>query len=99
MTLADGAPKAQQYFVDALDVYASLCYHFGRYAVSEDKTHMFFCRTHHAELHQYLARLARSSRYFSRHLYAFVCALRLFIYYFDHRQLKEGFFTIQLPYH
>ena len=41
MTLVDGTPKAYQYFVDALDVYASLCYHFGRYVVSEGKTHMF----------------------------------------------------------
>ena len=36
--IVDHAPKATWYYSDAFDVYASLWYHWGRYAVSEGKT-------------------------------------------------------------
>ena len=42
-----------------------------------------------AELRHYLARLARRSRYFSRCPYALSCALRLFVYSFNRRQLYK----------
>ena len=87
--IVDEAPKARWYFSDALDVYASLWYHFGRYQVSEGKTDTFSVEADNAELRHYLARLARSSRCFSRCPYALECALRLFIYCFNSRQLYK----------
>jgi len=42
-----------------------------------------------AELRHYLARLARKSRCFSRCPYALQCALRLFVYCFNSRQLYK----------
>lgn len=90
--IVDDAPKAKWYFSDALDVYASLWYHFGRYTVSEGKSDTFSVEADNAELRHYLARLARSSRCFSRCHYALTCAVRLFVYYFNHRQLKKHLF-------
>ncbi len=90
--IVDEAPKAKWYFSDAFDVYASLGYHFGRYAISEGKADTFSVEADNAELRHYLARLARSSRCFSRCPYALACAVRLFVYYFNHRQLKKRLF-------
>ncbi len=87
--LVDHAPKATWYYSDALDVYATLWYHWGRYAVSEGKADTYSVEGDNAELRHYLARLARSSRCFSRCPYALHCAVRLFVYYFNLRQLKK----------
>ena len=87
--IVDHAPKANWYYSDAFDVYESLWYHWGRYAVSEGKTDTFSVEGNNAELRHYLARLARSSRCFSRCPYALSCAVRLFIYYFNQRQLRK----------
>lgn len=64
--IIDHAPKATWYDSDAFDVYASLWYYWGRYAVSEGKTDTYSVEGNNAELRHYLARLARSSRCFSR---------------------------------
>lgn len=42
-----------------------------------------------AEFRHYLARLARKSRCFSRCPYALKCAIRLFVYCFNRRQLYK----------
>lgn len=88
-TLVDEAPKAKWYFSDGLDVYDRLWYHYGRYEVSVGKTETYSVEADNAELRHYLARLARSSRCFSRCPYALSCALRLFVYCYNHRQLKR----------
>jgi IS1 family transposase len=85
----DGAPKSRQYFSDAFDAYSRLWYHGGRYEVSQGKTDTFSVEADNAELRHYLARLARSSRCFSRCPYALICSLRLFIYCFNGRQLYK----------
>jgi IS1 family transposase len=87
--LVDRAPKARWYFSDAFDVYEQLWYHGGRYAVSDGKTDTYSVEADNAELRHYLARLARASRCFSRCPYALACALRLFVYCYNHRQLKR----------
>ena len=87
--IVDHAPKAKWYFSDAFDVYASLWYHWGRYAISEGKSDTYSVEGNNAELRHYLARLARSSRCFSRCPYALHCAVRLFVYYFNQRQLRK----------
>ena len=90
--IVDHAPKADGYYSDALDVYASLWYHWGRYAVSEGKADTYSVEGNNAELRHYLARLARASRCFSRCPYALSCAVRLFVYYFNQRQLRKRLF-------
>lgn len=87
--IVDGAPKAKWYFSDGLDLYYLLWYHFGRYEVSEGKSETYSVEADNAEMRHYLARLARSSRCFSRCPYALSCAMRLFVYCFNHRQLQS----------
>jgi len=87
--MVDDAPKAKQYYSDAFDAYDRLWYHFGRYEVSEGKTDTYSVEGDNAELRHYLARLARSSRCFSRCPYALECALRVFIYCYNRRQLYK----------
>ena len=87
--MVDDAPKAKQYFSDAFDAYDRLWYHWGRYEVSEGKTDTYSVEGDNAELRHYLARLARSSRCFSRCPYALACALRLFVYCYNRRQLYK----------
>lgn len=88
-TIVDEAPKAKWYFSDGFDVYYQLWYHFGRYEVSVGKSDTYSVEADNAEMRHYLARLARSSRCFSRCPYALSCALRLFVYCYNHRQLKS----------
>jgi IS1 family transposase len=87
--VVDQAPKAKWYFSDAFDPYAQLWFHFGRYEVSEGKSETYSVEADNAEFRHYLARLARKSRCFSRCPYALYCAVRLFVYCFNQRQLKS----------
>ena len=87
--IVDEAPKAKWYFSDAFDVYASLWYHLGYYQVSVGKSDTYSVEADNAELRHYLARLGRSSRCFSRCPYALACAVRLFVFYFNQRQLRK----------
>lgn len=87
--LVDGAPKAKQYFSDGWEAYASLWYHLGFYQVSLGKSDTYSVEADNAELRHYLARLARASRCFSRCLHALQCAIRLFVYCFNSRQLYK----------
>jgi IS1 family transposase len=88
-TLVDFAPKAGQYFSDAFGRYAWLWYHGGNYEVSDGKRDTYSVEGDNSELRHYLARLARKSRCFSRCPYALICALRLFIYAYNGRQLYK----------
>jgi len=87
--LVDEAPKAKQYFSDGWEAYASLWYHLGYYQVSQGKSDTYSVEADNAELRHYLARLARSSRCFSRCLLALQSAIRLFVYCFNSRQLYK----------
>jgi len=87
--IVDDAPKAKKYYSNAFDTNAGLWYHLGRYEVSNGKTDTYLVEGDNSELRHYLARLARKSRCFSRCPYALVCALRLFVYSFNSRQLYK----------
>jgi IS1 family transposase len=87
--MVDDAPKAKQYYSDAFNAYEWLWYHCGRYEISEGKTDTYSVEGDNAELRHYLARLARSSRCFSRCPYALECAIRLFVYCYNSRQLYK----------
>ena len=88
-SIVDEAPKAKEYFSDGWEAYASLWYHLGQYQVSQGKSDTYSVEADNAELRHYLARLARSSRCFSRCPYALTCAVRLFVYCFNGRQLHK----------
>lgn len=90
--IVDYAPKAEWYYSDAFNVYASILYHWVRYAFLEGKTDIYSMECNHAKLRHYLARLARSSRCFSCYPYALHCAVRLFVYYFNQRLLRKHLF-------
>lgn len=90
--MVDDAPKAKWYFSDGFELYAQLWYHFGRYEVSQGKNDTFSVEGDNAELRHYLARLARQSRCFSRCPYALQCALKLFVFAFNRRQLHKQAF-------
>jgi insertion element IS1 protein InsB len=90
--MIDGAPKAKWYLSDAFDVYACLWYHYGRYEVSQGKNDTYSVEGDNSELRHYLARLARRSRCFSRCPYALQCALKLFVFSFNSRQLHKQMF-------
>jgi IS1 family transposase len=87
--MVDDAPKAKWYYSDGFGAYARLWYHFGRYEVSVGKADTYSVEGDNAELRHYLARLARKSRCFSRCPYALQCALKLFVYCFNSRQLYK----------
>jgi IS1 family transposase len=87
--LVDEAPKANQYYSDGWDAYAHLWYHLGQYQVSDGKTDTYSVEACNAELRHYIARLARSSRCFSRCPLALHSAVHLFVFYFNSRQLYK----------
>lgn len=87
--VVDQAPKAKWYYSDGFDAYARLWYHFGRYEVSEGKSDTYSVEADNAELRHYLARLARKSRCFSRCPQALQCAIRLFAFCYNSRQLYK----------
>jgi IS1 family transposase len=89
LELVDDAPKAKQYYSDAFDTYDRLWYHYGSHEVSEGKTDTYSVEGDNADLRHYLARLARSSRCLSRCPFALMCALRLFVYCYNRRQLYK----------
>ena len=88
-TLVDAAPKAKWYYSDAFEACDRLWYHFGRYEISQGKNETYSVEGGNAELRHYLARLARRSRCFSRCPKALECALKLFIFAFNSRQLHK----------
>jgi hypothetical protein len=87
--VVDQGPRANQYFSDAFPTYEGLVYYPGKYAVSEGKTDTYSVEGDNAELRHYLARLARRSRCFSRCPLALCCALKLFFFAFNSRQLYK----------
>jgi NAD(P)H-dependent FMN reductase len=60
--------------------------------ISKGKADTYSVEVDNAELRHYLARLARQSRCFSRCPYALECALRLFVFCFNSRQLHKQHF-------
>ena len=90
--MVDQAVKAKRYHSDAFDAYDRLWYHYGQYEVSQGKTDTYSVEGDNAELRHYLARLARRSRCFSLCIHALEWAVRLFIYYFNRRQLYKQLF-------
>ena len=88
-SLIDTSPKAKQYFSDEFPVYGSLVYYPGRFAVSKGKEETYSVEGVNTELRHHLARLVRRSRCFSRCPIALECAIKLFVFCYNSRQLHK----------
>lgn len=87
--VVDDGPCPTQYFSDKFRVYEALVYYPAKHTFSEGKTDTYSVEASNAELRHYLARLARSSRCFSRRAEALKAAIQLFVYSFNRRQLHK----------
>jgi IS1 family transposase len=85
--LVNQAPQARFYYSDLFATYRNLVYSPGLYTPMPDKSETFRVEGDNAEIRHYLARLARSSRCFSRSIHALRRALTLFVHAFNARQL------------
>ena len=85
------APQAKQYYSDAFPVYDTL-YYGAPYELRTDKLETYAVEAVNADLRHYLKRLARKSRCFSRCMLSLVENIRLFVYYYNQRQLAKHLF-------
>jgi IS1 family transposase len=84
----DRAPRAQQYYSDAFPVYGTL-YYSAPFELRNDKKETYSVEAVNADLRHYLKRLARKSRCFSRCPNALRCALQIFVYCYNQRQIRK----------
>jgi IS1 family transposase len=85
--VVDQSPHANQYFSDHNPIYSALVYYPGKYAQSDGKSETYSVEGVNAECRHYLARLVRRSRCFSRCPHALTCAIKLFVFCHNSRQL------------
>lgn len=88
-SLVDRAPPARFYYSDLFAVWRAVLYLTGLHTPMPDKSETFRVEGDNAELRHYLARLARSSRCFSRSLKALGQAINLFVHAWNARQLHH----------
>ena len=84
----DRAPPAARYYSDALNTYRELCW-WGEHTAMYDKSQTYSVEGDNAELRHYLARLTRKSRCFSKCIHALRRAVDLFVWCWNHRQLRR----------
>ena len=87
-SVIDTASKAQSYYTDGFLMYQDLSY-WGTHTMLKDKSETYSVEGGNADLRHYLARLARSSRCFSRCFKALARAVELFVYFYNERQLRK----------
>lgn len=84
--MVDTLPPAPGYTSDGHAAYAELVWPEGsQHLVSLGKEETYTIESVNANLRTYLKRMARRNRCFSRSLEALRRALRLFVYYYNHR--------------
>lgn len=79
--------RGRWYYSDANQIYEGRGYYPGHHTGLQNKSETYSVEGDNAELRHYLARLARKSRCFSRCIEALRKAVRLFVYYWNQRQL------------
>ena len=79
--------RGRWYYSDGNPIYGEQSYFPGVHHTVRDKSETYSVEGGNAELRHYLGRLARSSRCFSRCIEALRKAVRLFVYYWNQRQL------------
>lgn len=87
--MVDRSPSAEQYYSDQFSTYQTLIYDPGQHTACAGKSETYAVEADNAELRHYLARLARSSRCFSRSLMALWRAVKLFVFAWNRRQLHK----------
>lgn len=87
-SVIDAAPKAENYYTDGFLMYQDLSY-WGNHQMLKDKSQTYSVEGGNADIRHYLARLARSSRCFSRCYKALARAVELFVYFYNERQLRK----------
>ena len=87
-SVIDAAPKAENYYTDGFLMYQDLSY-WGNHKMLKDKSETYSVEGGNSDLRHYLARLARSSRCFSRCYKALARAVELFVYFYNQRQLRK----------
>ena len=87
--VVDQGPHAAHYFSDGLAAYADVYYYGATYTAMLDKSQTFSVEGENAEVRHYLARLHRSTRCFSKSLYALQRTLDLFVHFCNLRQLRQ----------
>src|SRR5262245_40190612 len=85
--LVDTAPQAHFYYSDLFATYRNLVYKPGLHTPMPDKNETYRVEDDNSELRHYLARLARSSRCFTRCIHALRRAVKLFVFAWNRRQL------------
>jgi IS1 family transposase len=85
--VVDQAPQAQAYFSDGCATYGELVYGDAAYTALLDKSETYSVEGGNADLRHYLARLARTSRCFSRCMEALRRAIKLFVWAYNRRQI------------
>ena len=85
------APQAKRYYSDAFPVYDTL-YYGALYEMRTDKQETYSVEAVNADLRHYLKRLARKSRCFSRRIQSLAKNIQLFVYCYNHRQLRKQLF-------
>jgi len=87
-SVVDSAPEAENYYTDGFLMYQDLSY-WGNHTMLKDKSETYSVEGGNADIRHYLARLARSSRCFSRCYKALTRAIELFVYFYNERQLRK----------
>jgi IS1 family transposase len=80
--------EAQRYYSDAFPAYETL-YYGAPFELPNDKKETYSVEAVNAVLRHYLKRLARKSRCFSRYSHLRRCALKIFVYCFNQRQIRK----------
>ncbi len=87
-SVIDSAPEAENYYTDGFLMYQDLSY-WGNHTMLKDKSETYSVEGGNADIRHYLARLARSSRCFSRCYKALARAVEIFVYFYNERQIKK----------
>jgi len=87
--LIDTSPKAKQYYSDEFPLYGTLVYYPGKFTVSHGKEETYSVESVNSDIRHYLARLVRRSKCFSRCPFALACAIKLFVFCYNSRQLYK----------
>jgi len=87
-SVIDDSIRAENYYTDGFLMYRILSY-WGKHTMLKDKSQTYSVEGGNADLRHYLARLARSSRCFSRCFKALARAVELFVYFYNERQLRK----------
>ena len=89
--------QGHDYYSDNYEGYQSVLYWPSIHHPMQNKSQTYSVEGTNADLRHYLARLRRRSRCFSRCPYALRCALKLFVFAYNCRQLYKQKYPLYSP--